>query len=299
MAVKEVKEENPTPQAAEVQAIPKEEAKADDSVILDGVDPIVYSGDETLEKEEEKEVEENAEKNVAPTEEEIDDTRFKGKSKKDIYKSYRELEGQMGHQSNELGMYRKLFDEKARATPVKSADDSEVSINEEQLLSELYEKPTVVLNRVKEDAKKEAKKEIMQEIQSNLASHSALSKLEQEHPDRVAIINGSEFQEWANKYVPSKVLNNGNQDPEIASFILSEYKRQMVLEKSKDETIKDIAVKRTMAAKAGVVNASSSQSQGKKIYSRLELGKMMMENPSQYAAMQPEIILAYQEGRVK
>ena len=212
----------------------------------------------------------------------IEDARFKGKGRKEIYKSYTELERLYGAQAGEIGTYRKLFDNIAQAPKAEEPTTGE----ELDFITEPQKAAAVMKNQ------------IVEELNMRNAYLAQQRKLDTNHPDRLAIIETPEFNSWVNTLPPAIMSQHTN--PEVADYILTAYKQTMATEKAHKETLDSIAIKKTAAAAMGTVAAAGKYiPTGKPTLSRMALAKLMMEHPAEYAARQSEIMEAYAEGRVK
>ena len=75
--------------------------------------------------------------------------------------------------------------------------------------------------------------------------------------------------------------------------------------KERQNVVQQTAKVEQQARKQAVKAAStgnargSSESAPKKVYRRADIINLMKTDPNRYAALQPEIMLAYQEGRVR
>lgn len=231
--------------------------------------------------------------------------KFQGKSVEDIVASYENLEKELGRQGNELGELRKLSDkliiqglDQRPATPVDQVEEKELT--EEEYLND----PLSTVQKLVQEAVKPLK----ETIQATKEQQNS-SEIELRHPDAKEIIQEKEFQDWV-------LASNGRQkmwgqasdgDVDLADELFSAYKRE-----HKTETNTDTNTEETLGATTVKENeeldAATSIGSGKsvdigakttgKTYSRAALINLMLENPNRYAALQPELVKAYSEGRV-
>jgi hypothetical protein len=127
-----------------------------------------------------------------------------------------------------------------------------------------------------------------EEVTKQYKASTALSELQRKHPDMQQILQDANFAEWIKaSNVRTKLFVAADQqyDSEAADELFS-----FVEEQSRKQAVK--------AASTG--NASgSTESAPKKIYRRADIINLMRNDPDRYAALQPEIMKAYAEKRVR
>jgi glutamine synthetase len=139
-------------------------------------------------------------------------------------------------------------------------------------------------------------KKIADETQSQ--AHAAVVSA---HSDADEVVASLDFQEWV-MTSPSRQQRfadaSNSYDAEAASDLITLYKSQSL------DANKAATTQRDAKARAGLKAATTetgrpSAGESRKIYKRAELIKLKQYHPQKYTAMEPEIMLAYQEGRVK
>jgi hypothetical protein len=129
-------------------------------------------------------------------------------------------------------------------------------------------------------------------------------QLASKHPDFVTIANDAGFQDWVKA---SKVRTNlfvkanSDYDFESADELLSTYKELKQVRQAQ-QTTQAAAVDtkaQEQAMKAATVDVGGTGEVSKKIYRRADLIKLRMTDPDRYMQLEGEIMLAYQQGRVK
>jgi hypothetical protein len=90
---------------------------------------------------------------------------------------------------------------------------------------------------------------------------------------------------------------DGEFDYDSANELLSTFK-QLRGVKTK-QVASDGESSRKSNLKAASVDVGGSGESGKRTYRRADLIRLKMSDPDRYDALSPEIMLAYQEGRVK
>ena len=87
-------------------------------------------------------------------------------------------------------------------------------------------------------------------------------------------------------------------DFDSANELLSTWKERKELNKRMTE-VSAVDRKQQLKAATTTVSGSSDEGVGKKVYRRADIIKLMQTDPDRYDSMQPEIMAAYREGRVK
>lgn len=238
-----------------------------------------------------------------PESDEIDDPRFKGKSKVELYKAYQNIERLKGEHDAEVSMYRKLFAERvlkpemdAAAKPAKPAenpDDPTAALSE--ILTNPIEREKKVIARAK------------QELMAELAGVARMNEVQQAFAAKQAIIQSPEFKEWLTSNVPQHIAAAADQDINTFNFIMKSY--EMASGAAAAPTSAPGPSSPTAPAPdrripvgpaAGVPAASAAPGSSKPVvFKQAELAEMMLYRPEEYARRQPEILAAYREGRIK
>lgn len=257
-------------------------------------DDIELEADATTSEELESELEQTQEQTVQ--EDEIPE-KFKNKSVSDIIKSYNELESAFGRQSKEIGDYRKWSQEQLRrdleAKNKPSKEDEEFNLTEDDFIKDPVSATTKLVDKRLERIEKAL-------LATN--SNQAQERFVNRHPDHAEIVASPEFAEWVvktphriNLFERADSFDFGAAEELMVSF--KEYSSNLkALGDDAARTSKD-ANKSKMKKMAGESEAGSATS--KKIYSSAKLIEIKMNDPDKYEAMMPEIMKAYQEGRVR
>ena len=219
--------------------------------------------------------------------------KYQNKSAEELVQMHQEAEKLLGRQSSEVGELRKVVDNyiQTQLTPEQQAPQEVEEID-------FFTDPDKAVDRAIQNHPKirEAEAVTNQYRQSN-----AMAQLKGKHPDMEAILQDTKFAEWiqASK-VRTRLFVDADQkyDHEAADELFSLWKeRQNVVQ----QTAKVEQQARKQAVKAASTGNArgSSESAPKKIYRRADIINLMKSDPNRYAALQPEIMLAYQEGRVR
>jgi|TARA_B100000497_G_scaffold7151_1_gene7024 hypothetical protein len=219
--------------------------------------------------------------------------KYQNKSAEELVQMHQEAEKLLGRQSSEVGELRKVVDNyiQTQLTPEQQAPQEVEEID-------FFTDPDKAVDRAIQNHPKirEAEAVTNQYRQSN-----AMAQLKGKHPDMEDILQDTKFAEWieASK-VRTRLFVEADQkfDHEAADELFSLWKeRQNVVQ----QTAKVEQQARKQAVKAASTGNArgSSESAPKKVYRRADIINLMKTDPNRYAALQPEIMLAYQEGRVR
>lgn len=236
---------------------------------------------------------------TAPTADpdEIDDPRFKGKSKSELYKAYQNLERLKGEHDKEVSEYRKLFMERVikpdmEAAQAKQQPSAAPAEDDTTLLNEMLTSPKQFQKKLIEQSKKE--------LFNELSGAARMNEIQQVKAAKQAVISSPEFTEWLVNNVPQHVAAAADQDVNTFNFIMKFYEAAGHAAQAKPtEPTPDRRI--PIGSAAGVPAASSATPGTQKpiAFRQAELAEMMMYRPEEYARRQPEILAAYREGRIK
>ena len=205
---------------------------------------------------------------------------------------HQEAEKLIGKQAQEVGEVRKLADELLKQSLSSKAATTEVE-------------PEIDFF---EDPQKAIRKSIDQHPDVLAARQSAIEfkkmqiqqKLNQNHPDFTAIVQDPEFAEWV-KQSPIRTQlyakADGEFDYDSADELLSTYKQIKQIKTQKVETAGKETLKQNL--KAAAVDTGGTGESSKRVYRRADLIRLRMSDPDRYEALEPEIMAAYAEGRVR
>jgi hypothetical protein len=228
-----------------------------------------------------------------PVVEQVIPEKYKGKSLDDIVRMHQEAEKMIGRQAQEVHEVRSLADqllkrqlEADKAPAVESAPEVDFFENPQDSIKRAIENNPAVL---------EAK-------QANLEFKrmKTAQQLSAKHPDMATIVQDTGFQEWV-KASQVRLGLYAKADAEFdfgsADELLSTYKElKQVRNNNVHETGKQ---QKAQALKAAGVDTGGSGEVAKKVYRRADLIRLKMTDPDRYELLQPEIMSAYAEGRVK
>mgnify|MGYP003639614460 FL=1 len=222
-------------------------------------------------------------------------SKFKGKSVDDVVKSYTELEREFGRRNNEVGELRKLTDEllNLQLSKEKANQEPEYELNIDSLL----DNPNEAISKAVENHPKFKQ---FEEAQRTATISKAKATFTEKHPDYLELVSSEDFANWVQEStVRTKMFKEAdkNYDYETGDELFSTYKALRGVANS--NALDEKQAKATQAMKKGSVERGSGQSTAKKVYRRTDLINLKISNPSKYAAMEPEIMKAYADGRVR
>lgn len=223
-------------------------------------------------------------------EEEVPD-RYKGKTAKDLIRMHQEAEKLMGRHSKEVGDLRRVVDDFIKAQTVAKEAPIEEDVD---FFSDPKKAVEVAVSR--HPKIKEAER-----MSAELARQAALQQLQSAHPEYQDILADEGFNDWVSKSkVRSELLSRADQrfDFDAADELFSSWKERQALVKTTVETQKADRKQQIRQASTGSAKGSA-EPMSRKIYRRSEIIDLMRNNPQRYMDMQPEIMAAYAEGRVR
>ena len=222
--------------------------------------------------------------------------KYRGKSVAEIAKMHEEAEKLIGRQANEVGELRKLTDEILKQQLASQKPQQQEEVSEVDFWSD----PDTYLNK-----KLETHPDILaaRQLQLQTKMQQTASMLQQNHPDFQTIASSQDFQDWvAKSKVRTELYVRADKDFDYdsADELLTSYKAlRGVKQEVAQQQVKDLADNRNKQLKAASVDSGGGNVSSAKIYRRTDLIRLKMTDPARYEALQPEIMAAYAEGRVK
>ena len=223
---------------------------------------------------------------------EIDDKRFKGKTRKDIYDSFKNLESEKGRLANEVGDLRKTFDflVQKQGVPQQPVQPPPADPEEEaKLLNQMLTKPKQFVEHIKQQTRQELTQEANRsQMQSVLAKHAQA-------------LQSPEFRQWESENVTPAMANAAIQDPATFDFIMRQFNTV------RPSTLPPVSVPPAPPSNQRQVQVGIAQSTGavnkppsaaNQTFRRRDIQSMILNEPEKYKQMLPEITKAYREGRV-
>ena len=220
--------------------------------------------------------------------------KYRGKSLEDIVNMHQEAEKLIGRQAQEVGEVRKLADE----------------LLKQQLSSKQQAQPPVVENEVDffEDPKLAIQKAVANHPDVVAAKQATMqlkqiqtqAMLNKKHPDFAAVVGDAEFQEWV-RSSPMRLniyaMADANYDFNAADELISTFKQIRTSKTQQTTDAGNAVLKQNL--KAAAVDVGGTGESSKKTYRRADLIRLRMTDPARYEALEPDIMAAYAEGRVR
>lgn len=229
-------------------------------------------------------------------EKEIQDSipeKYRGKSVEDLIQMHSEAEKLIGRQGTELGDLRSKVDKILYNQELATTTDNQTVENDSENEFDLLEPEKSVDDRI---SKHPSVKRIEQ-LERNLAKQS----FEKKHPDWQNKVGTQEFVDWVVSN-PSRVRLYQEADSEnwnSATDLLDQWAEwQGVVQKAAEQEANLRKESEEKALNDGMTESGTSTATSKKKFRKHELRRLYNEDRERYDAMQPEIMLAYQEGRV-
>ena len=249
--------------------------------------------DEEIEKPSEIEAEEQKQQEVTP-EPEVPKVpeKYSGKSFEDIVKMHQEAEKLIGRQAQEVGEMRKLADQL-----IQQNLNKEQPVAKQETEIDFFEDPkTAVQKAVETHPDIIAAREAAQQFKKMQTQQM----LQQKHPDFAEVVGDGEFQEWV-KASPIRLnmfaMADSQYDFQAADELLSTFKQIRTVKTQQTADAGKQVLKQNL--KAAAVDTGGTGESSAKVYRRADLIRLKMTDPDRYEQLQPEIMKAYAEGRVK
>jgi len=221
--------------------------------------------------------------------------RYRGKSAAEIAKMHQEAEKALGRQGNEIGELRKVFDDFVKSSAQAQTEPEPKQVDE----TDYFVDPQAAVNRQIEShpALQQA-----QAVAVEMRKAQGVAELTGRHPDIKEVLGSSEFQDWIRaSAVRQRLYQEADQQMDVAAAdeLISTFKQLKRTAASSEQVSK-------VARKSAVKNANTGSSRNNpdgqrsgRIYRRADIRNLMKNDPNRYEQLQPEIMLAYAEGRVR
>jgi len=218
--------------------------------------------------------------------------KYSGKSLEDIVKMHQEAEKLIGRQAQEVGEMRKLADQL-----IQQNLNKEQPVAKQETEIDFFEDPkTAVQKAVETHPDIIAAREAAQQFKKMQTQQM----LQQKHPDFAEVVGDGEFQEWV-KASPIRLnmfaMADSQFDFQAADELLSTFKQIRGVKAKETADAGQKILKQNL--RAASVDTGGTGESSAKVYRRADLIRLKMTDPDRYEQLQPEIMKAYAEGRVK
>lgn len=223
--------------------------------------------------------------------------KYQGKSVEELVQMHQELEKFSGKQSTEVGELRKVVDDYIQ-TQTQLAEQQAPQEQQEDDELDFFVNPEAAVSRAIDNHPKIKEAQAYTEQAKKQAT---LAQLQQQYPDMEEILQDPKFAEWIKgSKVRTQLFVQADQayDYDSANELFS-------LWKERTQTVQQTAQAEKAARKSSAKSASTGNARGtaegtrRKVYRRADIIKLMQSDPERYMALQPEIMAAYADGRVK
>lgn len=201
-----------------------------------------------------------------------------------LVKSYSEAEKTLSQLQNQVHQYEQALQQLIMQGGQEEQERDFSDISDDEIITgkELKE----YLNRVLRSQ--------ISPVLEQAQLEQAKAQLKAQHPDYEEIIQLPEFAEFAQS-LPPQVIQMADVDPNVASWVLSQYKAQRAQEAQQAQKAQESAVRREKLNQLS--QPTTKKPAGERVFRASELRRLMVENPEEYARIQGQVIRAIQEGR--
>jgi len=225
--------------------------------------------------------------------------KYSGKSLEQVVQMHQEAEKLLGRQSTEVGDLRRVVDDYITNQTQQPAPQQEVG-SEDEL--DYFTDPEGAVNRAIDNHPKIREAE---EYTARFRKQTSLAELQSKHPDMKEILKDENFKAWIDESNIRKQLfaeADENYNAEAGNELFTTWKdltgRGKELAQQTANLEKQTRKQQIKSANTGSAQGSSERPR-KKTYRRTDIIKLMRTDPERYQALAEEILIAYQEGRVK
>lgn len=221
--------------------------------------------------------------------------KYRNKSVEELVRMHQEAEKLLGRQGSEVGELRKVVDEYIQSQTV--AQQNQETEQPDDDIDFFTDPKTAVAKAIDNHPSVKKARETTQAYQQA----TAVNTLQAKYPDLQNTLQDSKFVEWIKSSNYRKklfVAADQQYDLEAADELFSAWEERK-------QMITDTATLESQARKQSIKNASTGNASGvsdgssKKIYRRQDIIELMQKDPQRYQALQPEIMKAYAEKRVR
>ena len=219
--------------------------------------------------------------------------KYREKSLDEIVKMHQEAEKLIGKQAQEVGEVRKLADELIK----QNLGSRQQQTRQEEPEVDFFENPQKAVQRTVDNHP-----DILaaRQVTLEMKRSQIQQRLAQEHPDFGDIAKDQDFANWVKSSpIRIKIFEQADSgyDFDSANELLSTYKQLRSVKQKQNSDEGEVTRKQNLRAVGVDVGGSGESS--KKVYRRADLIRLKMQDPNRYEALSDEIMVAYQEGRVR
>lgn len=223
--------------------------------------------------------------------------KYKGKTVAEVVKMHQEAESTIGRQGHELGQLRSVTDSFIKRQLDSDKAAAQASTPTKQDDTEFFTDPQAAVRKVVQEAIKP-----LQETNEQAARREGMSRLLTKFPDAHEVAKTEDFQKWvmASRVRQQLFAQADKFDFDAAEELVSTFKAL--------NPTKTVAAATETPAQAKPSNGktiikgmvpSQDDGDGKKIYRRADIIRLMQTDPKRYLELEPEIRQAYVDKRVR
>jgi len=231
----------------------------------------------------------------SPTTDAIPD-KYSGKSESELVGIINDMETYNSRLGNQLGDLRSSYDSMLTAQSARQAPEPTPA--KEVTVEDLLSRPDAVLSDVTQRAIDPRIEELQGEI-SEMRREASAARFETKYPDFNSVSQDVKFQNWVlESPLRQRLAKQANgYDYDSASELFELWEERVAFTKKLEPTTDP---RDTQLKDADTIGTTASPTGGDKVFSRREVGKMMLERPNEYRNVdfQKELLKAYDEGRV-
>ena len=216
---------------------------------------------------------------------------YRNKTAAELVKMHQEAESRIGQQGEEVGKLRGVVDDfilkQTKSTEPEEAEEIDYFADPDKAVEhKIANHPTI---------------KQLEQLGVQMQQSQTLSALQQKHPDLKEIASSPEFQKWVTgSKVRSQLYEQANNqyNYDAADELFSTWKE---IRNVANQTVEVERKERKQALNAASTGGASGSTEApsKKIYRRSDIIDLMRNDPKRYQSLSNEIMLAYQEGRVR
>ena len=224
--------------------------------------------------------------------------KYRGKTQAEIIQMHQEAEKLAGRQSNEVGELRRLVDSYILTQTSNAPASGEVTEEEDVDELDFFDNPQEAVNRA---VANHPKVKALEATESEAAKKTAVNEIQKSVPDIAEQIVDPKFQEWVKKDpVRLELLARVDQyDVSAAKSLFGTWGEIRGVVQTETKQSQEDRTNQIRKADTGSAKGTSESTTSKKVYRRIDIMKLMTEDPDRYDALSGEIMKAYAEGRVK
>lgn len=232
--------------------------------------------------------------------------KFRGKSVKDVYEAYKQLESQYGRMANDLGQQRAITDRILNLRRDNDLRQNGAGVTQPEIpkikATDLAEDPSGAIDKVV-SARLAREQQEAQQKAIDESRQLAAQRFVTNHPDYQEFVNNAEFMQWVNaspiRRRAASAVQSGDFD--AGSDLLTEFKEHRAAKSKMTDDNRNLDAARSASLESGSRGNSEGSAKAGKIYNRADLLRLQMTNPDLYYSdeYQAVIMKAYAEKRVR